>query len=102
MIAVIFEVEPYADHKASYLDVAASIKPELEKIQGFISVERFQSLTNPEKILSLSFFEDEEAVKRWRTQEKHQAAQQLGRNEYFQKYRIRVASVLRDYGLDNS
>ncbi|WP_108817765.1 antibiotic biosynthesis monooxygenase family protein [Pseudovibrio sp. Alg231-02] len=102
MIAVIFEVEPFADHKASYLDVAASIKPELEKIPGFISVERFQSLTNPEKILSLSFFEDEDAVKRWRTQEKHQEAQQLGKNEYFQKYRIRVASVLRDYGLDNN
>lgn len=102
MIAVIFEVEPFANHKASYLDVAASIKPELEKIPGFISVERFQSLTNPEKILSLSFFEDEEAVKRWRTQEKHQEAQRLGKNEYFQKYRIRVASILRDYGLDNN
>ena len=102
MIAVIFEVEPFADHKASYLELAASIKPELEKIPGFISVERFQSLTNPEKILSLSFFEDEDAVTRWRTQEKHQEAQQLGKTGYFQNYRIRVASVLRDYGLDNT
>lgn len=102
MIAVIFEVEPYADHKASYLDMAATIKPDLEKIPGFISVERFQSLSNPEKILSLSFFEDEEAVKRWKAQENHQEAQYIGKTKYFRKYRIRVTSVLRDYGLDNT
>ena len=100
MIAVIFEVEPFADHKASYLDMAASIKPELEKIPGFISVERFQSLTNPEKILSLSFFEDEEAVKRWRTHEKHQEAQLIGKRDFFKDYRIRVTNVLRDYALE--
>ncbi len=99
MIAVIFEVIPYTDQKARYLEIAGDLKPELEKIPGFISVERFQSLTDPEKILSLSFFEDETAVKRWRTQENHREAQELGKAGLFKKYRIRVASVLRDYDL---
>lgn len=100
MIAVIFEVEPKEEFKGQYFETAADIRPVLEKIEGFISVERFQSLTNPEKILSLSFFEDEEAVKRWRNTEEHRKAQDLGRNAFFQGYRLRIASVIRDYGLE--
>src|ERR1051326_62548 len=75
MQAVIFEVEPAPGRQQDYLDLAARLRPELEKIDGFVSIERFQSLTNPGKILSLSFWRDEEAVERWRRQEQHQAAQ---------------------------
>jgi heme-degrading monooxygenase HmoA len=100
MIAIIFEVEPATQHRDAYLDIAAKLKPELEKIDGFISVERFQSITNPAKMLSLSFFRDEEAVKQWRNLEVHRRAQEAGRGGLFAGYRLRVASVLRDYGLD--
>jgi len=99
MIAVIFEVEPKPEHMDHYLDIAASLKPQLEKIDGFISVERFESLTNKGKILSVSFFRDEEAVKAWRDTEKHRDAQASGRGEVFANYRLRVASVIRDYGM---
>lgn len=99
MIAVIFEVEPAEGHRDAYLDIAATLKPELEKIDGFISVERFQSITNPKKMLSLSFFRDEAAVLQWRNLEKHRQAQAAGRGGVFAGYRLRVASVLRDYGL---
>jgi heme-degrading monooxygenase HmoA len=99
MIAVIFEVWPDKDHRQDYFDIAASLKPELEKIEGFISVERFSSLTEEGKILSLSFWRDEEAVKRWRTHLNHRAAQREGRGGVFRDYRLRVASVLRDYGM---
>lgn len=98
MIAVIFEVEPHAEHKALYLEIAATLREELEQIEGFLSVERFQSLTNPEKILSLSFFENEEAVARWRNLDMHRSAQAVGRAKAFSGYRLRVASVIRDYG----
>jgi heme-degrading monooxygenase HmoA len=100
MIAVIFEVEPAEGHRDAYLDIAATLKPELQKIDGFISVERFQSLTNPGKMLSLSFFRDEEAVKQWRNLEMHRRAQAAGREGIFAGYHLRVAQVLRDYGLD--
>ncbi|MDX1738974.1 MAG: antibiotic biosynthesis monooxygenase [Alphaproteobacteria bacterium] len=100
MIAVIFEVFPGEGEKSRYLDIAGQIKPELEKIPGFISVERFQSLTNPDKVLSLSFFEDEKALENWRNLEAHREAQNHGRNGVFRDYRLRVASVLRDYGLN--
>ena len=100
MIAVIFEVEPHAEHKALYLDIAATLREELEQIEGFLSVERFQSLTNSEKILSLSFFEDEEAVAKWRNLDMHRSAQEVGRGKAFATYRLRVASVIRDYGKD--
>lgn len=100
MIAVIFEVEPVAQHRDAYLDIAAALKPELEKIDGFISVERFQSITNPGKMLSLSFFRDEQAVLAWRNLESHRRAQAAGRGGLFADYRLRVASVLRDYGLN--
>ncbi|MBB1485928.1 antibiotic biosynthesis monooxygenase family protein [Oceanospirillum sediminis] len=98
MIAVIFEVVPSLEGKAEYLDLAADLKPILEDIDGFISVERFQSLTDPEKILSLSFWRDEGAVKQWRELEQHHMAQQQGRFRLFADYRLRVAEVHRDYG----
>jgi len=97
MIAVIFEVEINAGQKAQYLDIAASLRPLLEEIDGFISVERFQSLTAPEKLLSLSYWRDETAIKAWRELEKHRAAQQKGQEEVFASYSIRVATVVRDY-----
>lgn len=99
MIAVIFEVIPHAEHKGRYLDIAAELKPLLEDIEGFISVERFQSLSDPDKIVSISFFENEEAVVAWRELEQHRSAQKEGRMTLFRHYRLRVASVLRDYGL---
>lgn len=97
MIAVIFEVEPAEGGMEPYLDHAARLRPELEAIDGFISVERFQSLTQPGKYLSLSFFEDEAAVARWRTHAGHNQAQAAGRGSLFHHYRIRVAQVIRDY-----
>lgn len=99
MIAVIFEVIPAAEHKQVYLDIAASLLPHLQKIDGFISVERFQSLSNPDKFLSLSFFRDEAAAQAWRNITQHRNAQIAGRNGVFTDYRLRVASVIRDYGL---
>ena len=99
MIAVIFEVWIDPRHKQNYLDQAARLKVLLEDIDGFISVERFQSLTEPDKILSLSFFRDEEAVKAWRNTVEHRAAQALGRNSYFLDYQLRITQVLRDYGM---
>ncbi len=101
MIAVIFEVTLDPARKSEYLDIAASLRPELEKIDGFISVERFQSLTNPEKLLSLSFFRDEDSVRRWRELAEHRTAQARGRAGIFTGYRLRVTQVLRDYGMDD-
>ncbi|MGJ8527809.1 antibiotic biosynthesis monooxygenase family protein [Maritalea sp.] len=98
MIAVIFEVVPKEEHKATYLNIAAALKAELETLPGFISVERFQSLTDENKMLSLSFFEDEEAVRHWRNLQSHRLAQSKGRSKVFEGYRLRVANVLRDYG----
>ncbi|MDF1749398.1 MAG: antibiotic biosynthesis monooxygenase [Alphaproteobacteria bacterium] len=99
MIAVIFEVHPKPDKKQAYLDIAAEMRPVLDEIDGFISVERFQSLTNPDKLLSLSFFRDEEAVKAWRTRPAHRGAQQAGRTAIFDDYHLRIAQVIRDYGM---
>ncbi len=99
MIAVIFEVRPAEGRKADYLQIAAHMRPMLEQVEGFLSVERFQSLTDPDKILSLSFFQDEAAVARWRTLTAHRGAQTAGRSGIFADYRLRVAEVLRDYGL---
>lgn len=100
MIAVIFEVIPAPGQHEAYLDIAAGLKPELETMPGFISVERFQSLSDPAKLLSLSFWEDEAAVKNWRTRTTHRKAQTQGRGGVFAGYRLRVAQVMRDYGLD--
>ena len=99
MIAVIFEVRPAPGEKQAYLDLAAELKPQLERIDGFLSVERFQSLVEPDKLLSLSFWRDEEAVARWRQNADHRHAQALGRGGVFQSYRLRIAGVIRDYGL---
>jgi heme-degrading monooxygenase HmoA len=99
MIAVIFEVWPADGRMQTYLDLAARLRADLGRIEGFISVERFQSLTDPTKLLSLSFFENEDAVQRWRNLTPHRATQGLGRSGVFRDYRLRVASVMRDYGL---
>lgn len=99
MIAIIFEVIPHADQRQAYLDAAAALRPLLDKIDGFVSIERFESLTQPGKILSLSFWKDEEAVRQWRNLEAHRATQSLGRNGIFADYRLRVAAVIRDYGM---
>jgi len=99
MIAVIFEVYPHSERYQDYLDMASSLRAELDKINGFISIERFQSLTNEGKILSLSFWRDEEAVTEWRNQHRHRAAQERGRSKIFRDYRLRVAAVVRDYGI---
>ena len=99
MIAVIFELEPKASARDAYFSIAAELKPLVEKADGLISLERFQSLSNPEKFLSLSFWRDEDAVKVWRNNFEHRAAQGRGRSEIFQNYRLRVSSVIRDYGL---
>lgn len=98
MIAVIFEVWPGEGHKDAYLDIAHGLRPELEKIDGFISIERFSSMYEEGKILSLSYWRDEAAVQAWREHTKHRAAQDKGRYELFANYRLRVAEVLRDYG----
>lgn len=100
MIAVIFEVVPAEGRRDQYLDIAARLKPQLAQIDGFISVERFESLTQPGKILSLSIWRDEAAVRQWRNLDEHRAAQAAGRGGVFRDYRLRVASVLRDYGMD--
>ncbi|MEO1308176.1 MAG: antibiotic biosynthesis monooxygenase [Pseudomonadota bacterium] len=99
MIAVIFEVVPTEGRKADYLDIAAAMRPMVEEVDGFISVERFQSLTDPSKLLSLSFFEDEAALERWRALPAHRNAQSKGRTGIFDDYRLRVAHILRDYGM---
>ena len=99
MIAVIFEVWPAEGYKQAYLDIAAQLRPLLEEIDGFISIERFESLTEPGKILSLSIFRDEQAIEAWRQLEKHRAAQAYGREKAFKDYRLRIAGVIRDYGM---
>ncbi len=100
MIAVIFEVLPREGKAQNYLDAAAELRPYLEKVDGFVSIERFQSLTQAGKYLSLSYWRDEAAVQAWRNLEAHRATQALGRNHLFEDYRIRVAEVLRDYGMN--
>jgi len=97
--AVIFEVIPVKGFKKEYLDIAAVLKPELQKIPGFISIERFQSLNDPEKILSLSFWEDEQAIQQWRNLEAHRLAQAKGRGYIFKDYTIRIAQITRNYGM---
>lgn len=101
MIAIIFEVIPAEGKKDLYLDIAAEMRPLVEEVDGFISVERFQSLTNPEKLLSLSFFRNEKAVEDWRRLTAHRRAQAKGRAGIFADYHLRVAHVLRDYGLND-
>lgn len=101
MVAVIFEVIPNAKDKQEYLDIAASLKPFLNKIDGFISIERFVSLQDPNKILSLSYWSNETAVMQWRNLQNHRLAQKKGREYVFSNYTLHVAQVLRDYGMFN-
>ena len=100
MIAVIFEGEPREGRRQVYLDIAAALKPRLETLDGFISIERFESLSQPGKILSLSFWRDEAAIAEWRRLESHREAQAKGRGELFRDYRLRIAGVIRDYGMN--
>jgi len=99
MHAVIFEVWPKEEGRQEYPDIAAALRPRLEQIDGFISIERFQSLTDPGKVLSLSFWRDDAAIAEWRRVEAHRMAQAKGRSELFRDYRLRIASVIRDYGM---
>jgi len=101
MIAVIFEVEPRPDQKDAYLAAAERLRPLLAQIDGFISVERFASLTQPGKIVSLSYWRDEAAVRQWRNLEAHRRTQAAGRNTIFADYRLRVADVIRSYGMND-
>lgn len=99
MMAVIFEVTPAPGQTDAYLGAAAALRPLLEQVDGFLSIERFESLSQPGKLLSLSFWRDEEAVAHWRQLEAHRSTQQAGRGGIFADYRLRVAAVVRDYGL---
>ena len=99
MIAVIFELEPQAGCVPRYFELAASLRPALEGIDGFVSVERFESVTRPGRFLSLSFWRDEASVRAWRCHGTHRGAQQEGRTAVLASYRLRVAAVVRDYGL---
>lgn len=101
MIAALFEVWPKAEHRQDYLDAAEALREQLEAIDGFISIERFESLTTPGKILSLSVFENEEALRTWRNVAEHRHAQALGRALYFSDYRLRITEVIRDYGMQD-
>lgn len=99
MIAVMFEVWPAPGQEERYLDLAATLRPELSQIDGFLSIERFQSLSEPGKLLSLSFWRDEAAVAAWRNTPAHRATQAAGRDSVFTDYRLRIATVVRDYGM---
>ena len=100
MVSVIFEVTPQPEHRDGYLSWAAELKEELLKMEGFISIERFQSLTDPGKILSLQFWRDDACLTAWRNLDAHRAAQLAGRTTMFKDYRLRIAEVTRDYGLE--
>lgn len=99
MIAVIFEARVHDGQKDAYLDAAAALRPLLADIEGFISIERFESLTHPGKILSLSYWRDEDAVRQWRNVEAHRGIQEAGRASIFADYQLRIAGVIRDYGM---
>lgn len=100
MIAVIFEVLPAGGQRDAYLAAAAALREHLATVDGFLSIERFESLSQPGKLLSLSFWRDEEAVRQWRNLEQHRHVQQAGRARIFADYRLRVATVVRDYGMN--
>ena len=99
MIAVIFEFTPAPGRFAEYMELVGLLKPELEKAEGFISLERFESITTPGKYVSLQFGRDEESVRKWRNLQKHREAQRQGRAGIFATYRLRIAGVLRDYAM---
>jgi heme-degrading monooxygenase HmoA len=99
MIAVIFELEPAPGRKQDYLDLAAGLSEAVRDFDGFISIERFQSISDPARFVSLSFWRDEDSVRRWRNVQEHREAQAQGRGGVFSAYRLRVAEVLRDYSM---
>ena len=99
MMVVVFQVTMRDGRTQDYFDLAAELRPELEEIDGFISVERFQSLAEPGKYLSLSFWRDQAGIESWRAQRRHRAAQERGKREIFADFRISVAEVVRDYTL---
>lgn len=101
MYAVIFQVEPKPGRAKEYFEIAALLRAELEKIDGFISVERFESVSAPGKFVSLSFWRDEAAICEWRTHVGHQHAQRRGRGDIFADYRLSVAQIIRDYGMSD-
>lgn len=101
MIAVIFEFTPAPGRFADYLDLVGQLKPELDQAEGFVSLERFESITMPGKFVSLQFWRDEESVAKWRNVQKHREAQKQGRGGIFSSYRLRIAGVIRDYGMDD-
>jgi len=100
MIAVIFEFTPAQGRFPDYMELVGQLKPELDKAEGFVSLERFESITTPGKFVSLQFWRDEESVAKWRNLQKHRAAQKKGRGGIFASYRLRIAGVIRDYGMD--
>lgn len=101
MIAIIFEVIPHPEHKQAYFDAATALGPHLKHLDGFISIERYESLAQPGKLLSLSYWDNEDAVQRWRNLDAHRQTQAAGRETIFSDYRLRVAQVIRDYGLSD-
>jgi heme-degrading monooxygenase HmoA len=100
MIAVIFEFTPAQGRFPDYMELVGQLKPELDKAEGFVSLERFESITTPGKFVSLQFWRDEESVRKWRNLQQHRAAQKKGRGGIFASYRLRIAGVLRDYSMD--
>ena len=101
MIAVIFEVEPRVGKMERYLNTAGDLRPIVEQIDGFISIERFESINQPGKMVAISFWRDEDALNEWRNVEEHRQAQRDGRREFFSNYRIRIANVIRDYTMSD-
>jgi heme-degrading monooxygenase HmoA len=101
MIAVIFESWPKPGKKDAYLDMAAVLAPLVAEVDGFISVERFESVSLPGKMVALSFWRDEEAVTNWRNIIEHRRVQEGSRKTVFDDYRLRVAHVIRDYSLSD-
>ena len=101
MIVVIFEARPHAHRIDAYLDAAAHLRPLLMEVDGFLSIERFESLSTPGKLLSLSYWRDGESVRRWRNVEAHRNVQRAGRDSIFADYRLHVAQVIRAYGMND-
>src|SRR5688500_8008896 len=100
MIAVIFEFTPAEGRFKDYMALVDTLREDLAKAEGFISLERFESITNRGKFVSLQFWRDDECVRKWRNLQKHREAQKQGRSSIFKSYRLRIASVIRDYEMD--
>lgn len=96
MFAVIFEVQPTTETRETYLALAKLLKPELERIEGFIDNERFASQKTEGRVLSLSTWQDEKAVIRWRTLGVHHVVQETGRQAIFADYHLRVGEITAD------